>query len=206
MLLNLGSQYERLGIFGGSFDPPHWGHIRTAQNAADELQLDQLAFLPAQQPPHKRDRELTAFDLRRQMLELCLPLDPRFRLCLLEGEESLSGATLDTVKRLRELGFTEDRCRLIWLMGSDSLLDFGNWFQPEALLQSVEVAVLPRPGYPPENAPKEYYQQVTILQTAMIDLASQDIRAHRQVLDESVPPVVAQFIIKNRIYGYSDLT
>jgi nicotinate-nucleotide adenylyltransferase len=206
MFLKLGSKYERVGIFGGSFDPPHWGHIRTARNAADELQLDQLAFLPAKQPPHKRDRELTDFDLRRQMLELCLPLDHRFRLCLIEGEENLSGATLETVRRLREQGFTADHCRLIWLMGSDSLLELGSWYHPEELLQSLEVAVLPRPGYPSENAPKKYYKQVTILHTTMIDLASQDIRAHRLALRETVPPPVAQFITKNGIYGYTDPT
>lgn len=204
MILTPGSGHSRIGLFGGSFDPPHWGHIRTAQAAADELNLDQLAFLPAAKPPHKRDRFLTPFDLRRRMLELCLPLDPRFRLCLIEGGGDLPGMTLDTVKRLRDLGFTEDRCHLIWLLGSDSLLDLDKWYHPLELLDAIEVAVLPRPGYPPEQARRQYLDKVIVLNTPLIDVSAKDIRAHRQTLTETVPPAVTRFIIEHKLYRYND--
>lgn len=206
MLLSLGSEHSRLGLFGGSFDPPHWGHLRAAQGAADELELDQLAFLPAVQPPHKRNRTLTPFDLRRRMLELCLPLDPRFRLCLIEAEENLSGKTVNTVQKLRELGFTENRCHLIWLMGSDSLLDLEDWHRPEELLEAVEVAVLPRPGYPVEKAKEKYRKRVRILRTPLIDISAHKIRDQRQPLVETVPPLVARFIVENGLYGFKHNT
>jgi len=192
--------YRRIGLFGGTFDPPHWGHVKTARGAADELALDELAFLPAVQPPHKRHRRLTPFALRRQMLECLLPLDPRFRLCLVEAERSLPGTTLETVEALRRQGFTEDRCHLVWLMGSDSLLELESWHRPDDLLESIEVAVLPRPGYPPEQAPERFRSRVRLLATPLVDLAAQDIRAGRIPLEEAVPPPVARFIRQHRLY------
>jgi nicotinate-nucleotide adenylyltransferase len=201
MRLSLESGPNHIGLFGGSFDPPHWGHIRAAQGAADELKLNQLAFLPAVRPPHKRDRKLTSFDLRAKLMELCLPLDRRFRLCTVEMDERLSGTTLDTVSKLRDMGFTEDRCHLIWLMGSDSLLDLENWHRPDDLLAAVEVAILPRPGYRIEDALKKYLDKVNVLHTPLIDISAQNIRAHRLALEHSVPPLVAQFIHENGLYS-----
>lgn len=193
---------KRIGLFGGTFDPPHWGHIRTAQGAADELKLNQIAFLPAFHPPHKLDQPCTSFELRCRMLELCLPLDPRFRSCLVEEKENLPGTTFETVQKLRELGYAADRCKLIWLMGSDSLLDLGNWHRPNDLLNSVQVAVMPRPGYPIQRAQSRYLKRVRLLKTPLIDISAQEIRSHHFKLEESVPPDVAKFILDSHLYGY----
>ncbi len=203
MLLSLEEARGNVGIYGGSFDPPHWGHLKTAGAAAEELQLDLLAFLPAAHPPHKKGRALTPFHARRQMLELCLPLEARFRLCLIEGEQSLPGTTLDTVLKLRELGYTEERVHLIWLLGSDALLELGTWRQPEKLLSCIEVAVLPRPGFPVEQAEKRFRRRVRILDTPLIELAAHDIRSHRIKLEEAVPQSVAEYIRAKGLYGYS---
>ena len=146
---------SRIGLLGGTFDPPHWGHIKTATGAANLLNLDQLAFLPSPHPPHKPDKTFSPYRLRRRMVELCLPNDPRFRLCLVE-EGELPGTTLETVQKLRETGFTEENCHLVWLMGSDSLLDLPKWHRPDDLLVSIEVAILPRPGFDARMAPGEF--------------------------------------------------
>jgi len=202
MLLSIPEHYCHIGLFGGSFDPPHWGHIRTAARACDELKLELLAFLPAVHPPHKRDQTLTPFSLRRQMLELCLSLDARFRLCLVEAEFDLGGTTLATVAKLRELGYTEERCHLIWLIGSDSLLELDSWRQPDELLDSIAVAVLPRTGYSAQEARQKYLKKVQLLNTPLIDLAAHDIRSKRRTLEESVPAPVAEFIRQEELYGY----
>ena len=191
----------RIGLLGGTFDPPHWGHIRTAVAAADELQLNQLAFLPSPHPPHKRQQQHTPFVLRRQMVELCLSFDPRFRLCLIEHEMSLPGTTLETVNALRKGGFTEDRCHLIWLIGSDSLLELGSWRRPDDLLQSVEVAVLPRSGYPADRAEERFLRRVRLLQIPRVDISSSDIRSGKRSLTQSVPPPVKEFIRAHQLYG-----
>ncbi|MFH1861897.1 MAG: nicotinate (nicotinamide) nucleotide adenylyltransferase [bacterium] len=197
---------RRIGLFGGTFDPPHWGHIRLAKAAADELRLDQLLFLPAYQPPHKKDEIHTPFELRRQMLELCLPYDLRFSLCLIEAEQNLPGTTLETVQRLREKDHAKSCCRLFWLMGSDSLLELPTWHKPEELLSAVEMAVLPRPGFPIEKAESRFLKRVRILQTPLIDVAAHDIRARSRDLRESVPPPVADFIIRQGLYNFTPET
>ena len=204
MLLRPSQNFQRIGLYGGSFDPPHWGHVRTAAAAADELKLDRLAFLPAPRPPHKQDQPLSDYAVRRAMIELCLPLDPRFRICNVEEEYLLPGTTLETVQKLRELGFTEGRCHLVWLIGSDSLLDLDRWHQPEQLLESIEIAVLPRPGYPADQAPRQFRDKVIRLNTPQIAISAQDIRSHAADLEMSVPPPVAQFIRRQGLYSYKD--
>jgi len=201
-LFPLPDHFSRIGLFGGSFDPPHRGHLESARRAADELALDQLAFVPAAHPPHKSKRTLSSFDLRRQMLELCLSLDERFRLCLIEKEASLPGTTLETILKLRRQGFTEERCHLIWLMGSDALQDLNAWHEPQKLLESVEVAVLPRPGYPASEAKAQFLANVRLLSTPLLDISAHEIRSHELSLEDAVIPAVAQFIRRQGLYGY----
>ena len=196
----------RIGLFGGTFDPPHWGHINTAVGAADELRLDQLAFLPAPYPPHKQGQVHTPYEIRRSMIEKCIALDSRLPLCLIEETDNLPGTTLQTVQKLRQSGFTEDRCHLIWLMGSDSLLELESWYCPEQLLDSIEVAVMPRPGFPSEQAEGRFLNRVRLLNTPLIELTSSEIRAQRQDLKESVPASVAKIIIEHRLYGLTKET
>lgn len=191
----------RIGLFGGTFDPPHWGHLKCASRAADELQLDQLAFVLAFNPPHKLNQPHSPFDLRRKMIELCLPLDRRFRLCSIEKAENLPGTTVETVQRMRQLGYGEDRCHLIWLMGSDALLELESWHQPEVLLDSIEVAVLPRPGYPLDKANVSFLSRVRVLSTPLLDHSASEIRSRKRSLKDSVPEAVAEFIQQNRLYG-----
>ena len=193
----------RIGLFGGTFDPPHWGHIRAALGAADELDLDQMAFLPAVHPPHKHGRSYSPFDLRCRMIEFCLNIDPRFRLCMIEADENLPGTTYETVQKLREFGYTEDVCHLIWLMGSDSLLDLSTWHCPDKILESVEVAVMPRPGFPVREADSRFVHRVKLLDTPLTEISAQEICSREIRLGESVPAPVAQFIIDTGLYGFS---
>ncbi len=194
----LEDQIGRIGLFGGTFNPPHWGHIKTVIGAADELLLNQVAFIPSPNPPHKRGIVFTPYKQRREMVELILPVDRRFRICVIE-EDDLPGTTFETIQKLRNSGFTEDKCHLIWLMGSDSLLDLHQWHRPDDLLKSIEVAVMPRPGFPVENAAEEYLNSVTILKTCLIDISASDIR-HRQTFgSELVPESVRDYISKNKL-------
>lgn len=193
----------RIGLFGGTFDPPHRGHLTCASRAADELQLDQLAFVLAFNPPHKLNQPHSPFDLRRKMIELSLPLDRRFRLCLIEKTENLSGTTVETVQKLRQLGYGEDRCHLIWLMGSDALLELESWHQPEVLLDNIDVAVLPRPGYPLDKANVSFLSRVRVLNTPLVDHSASEIRSQKRSLQDSVHEAVAEFILRQGLYGFT---
>lgn len=122
---------------------------------------------------------------------------------MIEEEEDLPGTTFETVQKLREMGFTEDRCHLFWLMGSDSLLDLGDWHRPDDLLDSIDIAVMPRPGFPPERAESRFLTRVRLLSTPLIEVSAQDIRSKKLRLGEVVPAAVAQFIIDSGLYGFS---
>lgn len=198
---NIVESRGRIGLFGGTFDPPHWGHVRVAIAAADELRLDQLAFLPSLKPPHRRGRSFSPYEVRREMVESCLPLDPRFRICLVEEKENLPGTTFETVLKLREMGYTEDGCHLIWLMGSDSLLEMENWHRPEELLDSIEVAIMPRPGYPAERAKKGFLEKVRVLKTPLMRISASEIRLRPGLLTDLVPSSVAELIRVHGLYG-----
>ncbi len=133
------------------------------------------------------------------MVELCLDLDPRFRICLIE-EKNLPGTTLETILTLRKSGFTEDRCHLYWLMGSDSLLDLQHWHRPEEILESVDVAVLPRPGFPVSDAPEHFRRRVRLLKTPEIAISATAIRTGKKPLEKGVPQSVADFIRRHHLY------
>jgi len=190
-----------IGLFGGTFDPPHLGHLKAAKGAADELKLDQLAFIPSPQPPHKRDQTFSAYDHRRKMVELCLPEDDRFRLCLIE-EQNLPGTTYETIRKLQQSGFTSEKCRLIWLMGSDSLIDLNQWHKPADLLKIVDVAIMPRPNYPIQKADTSFRRKVIVLNTPLIDLSASEIRRNRKNLEKWVTRPVADYIRENKLYGF----
>jgi nicotinate-nucleotide adenylyltransferase len=200
MIRQLTEPRGRIGLLGGTFDPPHWGHIRTAIGAADELNLDQLAFLPAPHPPHKSEKAYSPYSLRRKMVELCLSLDDRFRICLIE-EANLPGTTLETIMRLRTEGFTEDRCHLLWLIGSDALLDLPDWHRPGDLLDAIDLAVLPRQGFPPEQADRSFLDRVHLLSTPVVDISATDLRSRSIPFEGAVPEAVLTFILAQGLYG-----
>jgi nicotinate-nucleotide adenylyltransferase len=194
---------QRIGLFGGTFDPPHWGHIRAVRKAADELGLDQMAFIPAIHPPHKEGYKITEYHHRQRMIELCLKYDDRFRISTVEEETGLSGKTLATVNKLREFGFTKDVCHLTWLMGSDSLLDLPLWHKPEELIGTIEIAVMPRPGFPIDRAEPRFRNSVRILNNPLFDYSATDIRMHHINLEGAVPKPVLDYIRAQQLYESS---
>jgi len=134
---------ERIGVLGGTFDPPHIGHLWLATLAADTLQLDRVLFMPAGQPPHKRGRKLTSAADRLLMTRLAIAGDPNFGLSAIEMERPGPSFTIDSVAELLRLYAS---ARLYLLMAADSLAQIESWREPERLLTLVEWAIGPRPG------------------------------------------------------------
>jgi nicotinate-nucleotide adenylyltransferase len=132
---------ERIGLFGGTFDPVHCGHVAIAEQAAEELQLDQMLFIPAPDPPHKQ-RTVATYGQRVAMLELALAGHSRFSVSLLEAELSKPSYTVDTLLELRK----RLAGQLYFLIGADSLLELHLWYKLEELLQLTNFAVISRPG------------------------------------------------------------
>jgi nicotinate-nucleotide adenylyltransferase len=145
-----------IGLFGGTFDPVHRGHMALARAAAEQCKLHRVYFVPANIPPHKQKHALTAFVHRFAMLVLATAEEKSFLPSLLEApDESEFGAnknrqpkpnyTIDTVHRLKESFKASDK--LFLLIGMDAFADIAKWHQAEALFRECEFIVASRPGY-----------------------------------------------------------
>jgi len=135
----------RVGIFGGTFDPPHVGHLIVAQDAALALRLDRILFVPAARPPHKRATDVTAARLRAEMLARAIEGDGRFGMDRLELDRPGASYTVDT---LRELSGRAPDTRWTLLIGADQYEEFATWRDPEDIRRLARVAVLMRGGSP----------------------------------------------------------
>ena len=137
-----------LGLFGGSFDPIHAGHIAVARAARRKFQLDAIYFVPAGRPPHKRDHEMAAYPHRYAMVALACAGNGAFVPSALEAGTDFSGRqtfySIDIVRRVRE-GMRAGE-RLYFLIGADAFLEIGTWREPEALLDACDFIIANRPG------------------------------------------------------------
>jgi nicotinate-nucleotide adenylyltransferase len=148
-----------IGLFGGTFDPIHRGHLALARAASERCKLSRILFVPANVPPHKQRQPLSAFSHRYAMIALATAQEKDFSPSLLEAPEDFDGGgpgkykarvvkpnyTIDTVKRLKQTFKKADR--LFLLIGVDAFEDIAKWHQPEALFRECEFVVASRPGY-----------------------------------------------------------
>ena len=144
-----------IGLFGGTFDPVHRGHLALANEAMERCKLHRIYFVPANIPPHKQKQPLTAFAHRFAMLALATAAEKAFLPSLLEApEEAGTGRkerqekpnyTIDTVRRIKQSFKAADK--LFLLIGMDAFADIAKWHQAEALFREVEFIVAGRPGY-----------------------------------------------------------
>jgi nicotinate-nucleotide adenylyltransferase len=198
----------RTGIFGGTFDPPHVGHLIVAQDAALALGLDRILFIPAAQPPHKQGQAVSAPELRAAMTDLAITGDERFVVDRRELDRAGPSYTADT---LRELAAHEPGTDWTLLMGVDQYAEFGTWRAPEEIRTLARLAVLTRPGVagaggrpvPPCGETRELPDGAVEVGVTRIDISSTDIR-HRVAsglpIRYLVPGAVADFIFERRLY------
>jgi nicotinate-nucleotide adenylyltransferase len=193
----------RLGVLGGSFDPPHIAHLAIASEACHALGLARVLFVPAAAPPHKGAQERTSAAVRLDMASLAIDDDLRFTVSAIEIERGLV-YTADTLRVLSTRYADHD---FVFIMGSDTLLQLGTWHEPEELLSLCSLAVAARPGDPPEAiaaaAARWGDHQVTLLDVPLLDVASSDIReraAQHRPIRYLVPHRVEQYILETGLY------
>ena len=133
----------RLGLLGGTFDPPHFGHLWLAESARDQLHLDQVLFLPVGEPPHKEGNSVTAVTHRLHMTRLATDDHPAFHLNTLDIERPRPHTTCSLLPLIHTAYPQAD----LWLIvGADSLRDFPTWHEPASIITQCRLAVLDRPG------------------------------------------------------------
>jgi nicotinate-nucleotide adenylyltransferase len=199
----------RIGILGGTFDPPHIGHLWLASLAADALPLDRVVFMPAALPPHKRDRSMSSITDRLLMTRLAISGNDAFELSTLEVGRPGPSFTIDSVEELRR---TYHDARLFLLMASDSLAQIDTWREPDRLLSLIEWAVAPRPGssLPDAERLQERFgaaaQRIHLLAGPTLDVSSTAIRqrvAAGRVIRYLVPQAVEELIMEKGLYRRS---
>jgi nicotinate-nucleotide adenylyltransferase len=193
----------RLGVMGGSFDPPHVGHLVIASEAFHTFGLERVLFVPAAAPPHKGGGERTPAGARLEMTSLALDDDLRFTASGIEIERGLV-YTADTLRALDERYAGHE---LVFIMGSDSLLQLQTWHAPEDLLSRCTLAVAPRPGDSPEAiataAARWADYRVSVLDVPALAVSSSDVRARvaqRRPIRYLVPHRVEQYIQETGLY------
>ncbi|MBN1885938.1 MAG: nicotinate (nicotinamide) nucleotide adenylyltransferase [Candidatus Krumholzibacteriota bacterium] len=190
---------DAIGLFGGTFDPPHTGHLILAERAADALGLSRILFVPTANPPHKETGALSPFDDRLEMTEAAIGGNGRFELSLLEDGPEPS-FTWKTLERFAGEGY--DRERLHLLVGGDSLAEIASWRRPETICRLATIVAMARPGWPetpvlPEDA------AVVILETGTNAISSSAIRrlvAAGRSIRYLVPAPVERYIAEHGLY------
>jgi nicotinate-nucleotide adenylyltransferase len=193
-------QPERIGLFGGTFDPPHMGHLIVAAHVREDLRLDKIIFMPAMTPPHKQDRIVTSGSERLFMVQRAITGDPFFEASDIEVRRGGVSYTIDTV---RELLRESPGAELTVLIGMDNLADFGTWRDPAGILELATMAVMTRPGYVPGETGAAFLPHMSLCEVPHIGIAARDIRqrvASGKSIRYLVPDEVASFIHERGLY------
>ena len=188
----------KLGLYGGSFDPVHLGHLLVAYAALEELALDRLVFIPAAQSPFKPGTQPAPAAIRTRMLRLALAGETRFDVDELELRRGGVSFTVDTV---REFANRHPGAQLFWLIGADHVPTLPKWREAEALTALVEFVVIPRPGEAEATLPSPY--RLHQLRGWPLRVSSSDIRqrvATGKPVRQLVPAHVAEVIAAEKLY------
>lgn len=191
----------RLGIFGGTFDPIHVGHLIVAEVARQILQLHRVLFVPARIPPHKKQIP-TPPESRLAMVRLACAGNPHFEVSDVELEREGPSYTVDTIQMIRRQSAPDTH--LFLLIGADSARDFPTWKHHEAILADANVVVMGRPGTEIDSVSPTFGHRMTFLPTPLIELSSSEIRrlAHEGgSIRYMVTDAVESYIRSENLYG-----
>lgn len=200
----------RLGIYGGTFDPVHLGHLILAESCREQCRLDRVVFIPAGTPPHKQGRELTSGAQRAEMLEFALAGYPEFSVDRSEIKRAGPSYTVDTLHSIKQEHPDDD---LFLLMGADSLNEFLLWKEPREIASLASLVVVNRGRVPlPNLGPlvphlgAEAVDRIRCVVMPGIDLSASELRERArqgQSLRYLTPRAVERFIVEHRIYAAS---
>ena len=196
----------RLGILGGTFDPPHWGHLRLAEAACRQLQLGRVLWVVTADPPHKHGQAISPVQDRLDMVLAAIVGQEAYELSRVEIDRPGPHWAADTVALLAE---QNPGAELVYLMGGDSLRDLPRWVRPQAFLAHCTLGVLRRPGDAIDLAALERQlpglrAKVEFVQAPPLDIASHEIRRRARdqlTLEGLVPDLVAGIIRARHLYS-----
>lgn len=163
----------RIGVFGGTFDPVHVGHLVVAQDVHEALDLDRVLFVPAAEPPHKRSEPVSHPDVREEMLRAAVGHDPRFRVSDVELRRGGVSYTVDTVRSLRDF---HAGAELHVIIGADQLAELDTWKEPEEIGRLARFAVMSREGEDPGEIRAPVDVELRRVEVTRVDVSSTVVR------------------------------
>lgn len=205
----------RLGIFGGTFNPIHFGHLRAAEEAREQVRLDKVIFMPSGNPPLKAS-DLIDAQHRYAMTKLATDSNVNFVVSDIELRGREKSYTVNTINKLKEIHSGDD---LFFILGIDAFLDIPNWWQPEKLISMIDFIIVTRPGFNPKDILKSPYikkdrfaskslvmtsgRKIIFVQITNIDISSTEIRRllkENKSIKYLLPEIAEQYIYSNRLY------
>jgi len=190
----------RIGVFGGTFDPIHLGHLAIARAAKAQAHLDNILFVVAAAPPHKPEAVLASADMRAAMITAALKGESGFELSRIELDRPGPSYTVDTLRALKE---ATPGAALFFIVGYDSALDLPKWHAPREILRLASLLIAPRPRSNTRPLPPMLEGNCEMLAMREYPFASSEIRARLQrgeSAEDALPPAVGRFIQQHRLY------
>lgn len=184
----------RLGIFGGTFDPPHLGHLVVAQDVAELLRLDRFLFVPAGAPPHKTDRTVSPAPVRLAMVRALVAGNGAFEVSDLEVAREGPSYTVDTLARVRE---AHPGAEIFFVMGADQAASLDTWRRPEEVSSLATLVVMDRGG---SEVSGVRFMSVSVTR---VDISATEIRERVRTgrpIRYLVPDEVREIIKHSRLY------
>lgn len=189
-----------IGLFGGSFNPPHVAHCIVAETVRDQFGFEEIWWVPSHHPPHKTEEELASAEHRLAMTQRATADHPAFRVCDIEIRREGVSYTVDTLRILQD----EYPDVSFWLIiGSDSLRSFGAWHRPDEIIERVPIVVYKRPGAISSVVDPRFANHVRFADAPLLEVAGTEIRARRRSgrsIRYLVPDSVRAYIEEHGLY------
>jgi nicotinate-nucleotide adenylyltransferase len=189
-------------IFGGTFDPPHIGHLLIAQTICEAEEFDKIIFVPALKNPHKSVGVISPIEKRLKMLEIAVEGNPHFEISDIEIKRGGISYSLDTIRHIKKE--QNLKCEeLYFLIGSDILNDFHKWHEPLKILEECQVIVALRPGFQPSSVPNWILSEIQFANIPRFELSATQIRKRwkeNKTIRYMVTQSVWEFINENSLY------
>jgi nicotinate-nucleotide adenylyltransferase len=196
-----GATRVKVGLFGGTFDPIHLGHLIVAEEARERVGLDKVIFVPSGVPPHKRSERISSGLARLEMTRLATAGNPCFEVSDFEVARNEASFTIETVRHFsRVLGRGVE---LFLIIGADSVLEMPTWKNPKELLSESTPIVVSRPGFDLNNVEPWLRGRLLLVEGVVVGVSSTDIRARvasGRSIRYLVPQPVLSFIVENKLY------
>lgn len=189
---------SKVGIFGGTFDPIHLGHLITAQSVLEMRKLNKIIFIPAFISPHKSEIRSSSAEDRLNMIKLAIEGINYFDYSDLEIKKGGISYTIDTLKELNKI-YNE----LELIIGYDNILSFNTWKEPDEIFKLAKIIVLKRKSSHPIEFEDKYYHQAVFVQTRGIEISATDIRErvkNGMPINFLVLPAVIKYIYEHKLY------